>query len=707
MSYLHRSPRYRALLFPVALSLLLAACDDDATPMTEPGSDATEDTTPPEDTSEDSTPEDTTEDSGDTDAEAEAPPEAVLTEGCNPLAWRNDCLLPYPSDHFREETTEGWTIELPDVALVQPRSATSPPVHPFRDFPTDGFSHHQPILAFFPEGVDDSTFPTFIDDLEDSITATHTSLLLKTSTGEFVPHFLELDRQNPDREDRVLILRPLAALDFETRYIVAFQGLTSPGGQPIAAPDGFRLLRDEEVSSIPEEENALQPLRDRYNADVFGPLNDLGVTRGDLQLAWDFTTQSFEAVSRDMLQMRSLLLASLEADPIDVQNLVVREGDDLPENLRDNVARLITGEFLVPTVVESAALDARMRRDAEGNVTLGERAAYPFTAIIPQSVLDADDPSTARVIQFGHGFFGSQDEVRDFPRHLAAQLGAVIVATDWVGMSTPDAGQAISTIISNLPDVFRFVHRAHQGMANQLALSSAIQDLFTTHEAFLLDGEPLYDPSTLSFFGISQGHILGGTFVALSPVIDRAVLHVGGMAFTFMMSRANPFDAFLRPVIGQIQGPVEAQKFITLSAHALDRIDPGTWARVTLTDTLEGSPAERTILMHAGIGDTQVPNFGTHLHARTMGLPLLSPHPRSLPFLSVEEGPLSSALVEFDAGIDPLPDLISRTMTRINPVHNELRRQSVVREQIDRFLRADGRVEHVCGDVPCVVSLSE
>lgn len=632
-------------------------------------------------------------------------PSAVLSQGCNPLAWESDCLLPYPTDFFREGDGGSFRVTLPEVALVQPRSATKPRINPFQDFPTDGFSQHQPIVAFFPEGIDDSDFPSFLDDLSGSVELSNRSLLMNAATGELVPHFIELDYQNADREDRVLIMRPLQALDFETRYIVAYQGLESPSGNSVSAPSGFAHLRDGTGSDDEYVNDAIAAIADDFEESVFKPLEGAGVDRDGLQLAWSFTTQSFDAVTHDMRRVRQLMIDYMADNSVEVSNIEIIEGEDLPTHMQNNVAMMITGDISVPLFLESTATDARLRRDGDGEVESVESAEYKFTAIIPDSVLALDDPSTARVIQFGHGFFGNQDESWDYPRNLAARMGAVVFATDWIGMSNMDGGQALSFIISDLQNVYRFVHRVHQGMANYIALSEAIQTTIHAHPDFQHEGQPLYDPDTLSFLGISQGHILGGTFLALSPHIDRAALHVGAMSFTTLMSRANPFMAFLTPIISSLSGPVEVQKLVTLSAHALDRIDPSTWVNHTLSNTLEGSPASRSVLMHAGFGDTSVPNMGTHMHARSLGLPQLAPAPRELPFMETQGGPLSSAFVELDTLIDPAPDMSSRLNTDTNDVHTKLRRQTVVMDQIDAFLRHDGQVIHQCGDEPCSVDL--
>jgi len=88
---------------------------------------------------------------------------------------------------------------------------------------------------------------------------------------------------------------------------------------------------------------------------------------------------------------------------------------------------------------------------------------------------------------------------------------------------------------------------------------------------------------------------------------------------------------------------LDEQKFAVLPQTTFDRIDPLTYADFVLDSPLEGGPAPRQILSQMGIGDALMPNLGSHLFARSLGLPLLSPHCRA-PWSSTTSGsPLSPA----------------------------------------------------------------
>jgi hypothetical protein len=196
-----------------------------------------------------------------------------------------------------------------------------------------------------------------------------------------------------------------------------------------------------------------------------------------------------------------------------------------------------------------------------------------------------------------------------------------------------------------------------------------------------------------------MGHLLGSTYVTLSPQVDRAALCAGGAGFTLIMFRSVPFAPFLGLIEDFAPDPLDMQKFAAQLQTALDRIDSVTYAPRTLADTYPGGPAERRVLMKMAMGDSEVPNLATHLHARVLGLGLLQPSPVEVYGLTAETAPAASALVVHDFGIDPATVELARPPESSNGVHTEVSRLEATRRQIDAFFRPDGLVEHTCDGV--------
>ncbi|MEY3014894.1 MAG: hypothetical protein RIT45_3629, partial [Pseudomonadota bacterium] len=213
------------------------------------------------------------------------------------------------------------------------------------------------------------------------------------------------------------------------------------------------------------------------------------------------------------------------------------------------------------------------------------------------------------------------------------------------------------------------------------------------------DGSPLYDPKQVYFYGISQGHILGSTYVALSPKVERAVLAVGGVSFGLMMSRAAPFGPFLG-LFDIVSASAAASFDMTLQLQTLmDRIDPVAWTGDILQASFSPAPAQRRVLMHVAVGDTSVPNIATHVQARSLGLPQLGPAPRPLFGIPEQTGPIDgSALCAWDFGYAQ-PDLTAVPNKTENPAHNDQRGLAASMAQASAFLRPNGTVTQTCDGV--------
>ena len=664
----------QALVVTLAiLASLLVACEDDAT-----GTDNETDTGA-----------DIATDVADADETLEP---LDIPEGCNPLAADYDCFFPYPSNFFRVEGgPSGHQVVHSDFIMPEIMAGT---IDPTRAFPnTDGFSQAPLIAALFEEAIDPESFTFWLDDTSATLSADSTTILLNAETGEAVEHYAELDMRRPDLPDRqVLIVRPLARLDWSTRYVVGIQGLVDEDGNDVVAPEGFRRLRD----GLETGDEALDALGERYESDVFGALETFGVGREDLLLAWDFTTQSEEAATGDMLRMRADTIAYFEANDPVVEITTVQEGDEIIDSLQGMAFRRIQGTIEVPLFLTGTDTDAGIVRNDDGTPVWEVATPVPFTAWIPNSVASSDE--RARIVQWGHGFLGSQEEIDNGNvRGAFEELGYVAISVDWWGLSEPDRGPIIDYLLNAPEDGLHFSDRVHQGLMNQIALSYAIRTSLMEEEAFQIDGELVYDPAEHVFYGASLGHILGGVYMALAPHVERGVLNVGGGPFTYIMSRSQPFAPILGFLTIDLEDPLDVQKFVAVACSGFDRIDPTSYAPHVLTDTYDNAPESREVFLSFAIGDTSVPNLAGHFHARSLGIPHVQPAPRSINGVPTVDAPhTGSGFVEYDFGVE-LPDVFAAIPPpqATTSVHNDLRRVDAFELQIDRFFD-DGVIENFC-----------
>jgi hypothetical protein len=595
---------------------------------------------------------------------------------CNPIAPALSCLLPYPSDVWRSEA--GVAVSDAALPVYNPGGDAVPtPMNPFADHPAAGFSPVATLLAALDVPLDEAPLIGYTEDPSLSLAASSSpTLLIEADTGRAVPHFAELDAMAEAGTVRTLVIRPLERLRDGARYVVGLHGLVDTAGALAPPTAGF-------VSIL----NGDGPLAARYGAEVLPVLEAAGLPAADLQLAWDFTVRPLTDATGDMLAARQIGLDLLAlADPVVTLTEVVDDVDS-------QVSRHIEGTVRVPLLLEADAPLSPLFRDSSGAITQNGWIEVPFTVLIP-AVTDR----TLSAVQFGHGFFGNRTEMEGIGRSYGNNVGAVFFGIDWQGMSQPDLVPVAGAMANDMGHGLMFTDRVHQAMVNQLFLSRAISTSLTT-EAALQDasGALRYDPSTLGFYGISMGHILGGVYAPLSPDIERVALGSGGASFSLMMMRALPFLSFAQIVLMGVPGSAELLQFSALSQTTFDRIDPGVYAPYLSTDPLPGSPDDRRVLIQMGIGDAQVPNVGTHLHGRSLGLPILSPTPRAVYGYEEASYPLEgSGLVEFDFGYEaPLAGDVADLGAEANEVHGAVRELPHGQAQIGVFLTG-GAIESVC-----------
>lgn len=603
----------------------------------------------------------------------------IPVQGCNPIAEEWSCFYPFPTDLFLtadDTLPSGYRVIVPGEA--QPEHIDGGPAEALIENDLDGASVFPMLEVLLPAPIDAPGLPSHADPSAGLPTVESPTLLIDTVTGELVGHFSETKPDPSLGDGPLLAIRPLAPLEPSRRYVVAIQGLTQTSdGLPLQAPERFATMRDRTSDDV--------DMQRYYDGQVFAPIEALGVARGALQLAWAFTTGSDALRTGRLVSIRDQLDAYFNTH---TPTVTVTEQVDDPA---PHIARRIHGTFEVPSFVTDAEPGARLILDDDGLPVMGAPFEVPFVAYIPRSVVDglaSDGPG--RLLQFGHGFFGSMGETGGYTVDFAAEHGFVVIAVDWWGMSEADRATLIQAISGPIHEATRFIERTHQGMANALSLGYAAQQTFPTLDAFQFEGVTSFDPTDLYFLGISQGHILGGVFAALSPLAKRVVLNGGGASLGFIMTRSRSFGLFEFVIDQALASPRDTQKMLSLLASALDPIDPVAWAHMAR------DREDLTLLLQTGIGDAEVPAQSAHIHARGLGIPLMAPSPRDLPGLGSFQGPHSgSGLVEYDFGLGPDPTL-TWTIPGENEVHEGLRRLTAVKAQLSAFFWPDGKIEATC-----------
>jgi hypothetical protein len=607
---------------------------------------------------------------------------------CNPLGGTG-CITPWPSSIYAvddPDTATGRRLDIPTGAL--PRNQNGLTIAPDRFNQRDGFSPAAPMIAAFPGGVDPGNLVSHTDYAA-SLTDASPTVLLDMSTGQRVAHFAEIDLAAADTPDQqALYIRPAARLNGSTRYAVAIRrALKAPGGGDLPIPEGFAAILDDQATTHP----LLERTRARYD-DIFAALAQAGVPQNDLVVAWDFTTASDHSLRRDVVAARDAALDMMcETGPcFDV--LEDRAHDD------PNITRYIHGTFQAPLFLTQGgayAPDTVLARDAAGLPAYQGLYPAPFWAIVPECAYDAAAP--VPVMIYGHGLLGTGEQATGGTlRDTAAALCMILIGTDMRGMSTPDLANVAFTLndLNKAPWVFEALI---QGIINHIALQYMVRGPMAAELFVDETGTSLADPTRVVYYGLSQGHIFGSTFMAFDPFISRGVVGVGAANYSMMLERSADFTNYRIILENSYTNPLDLPICLNLMQMDWDVTDPSGTANDVLTGAIAGTPPKQ-MLLHMSVADEEVPNLATEWQARTMGVPLLGPAPFDVYGLATEQGPVQNALVIWDGGFDPPP------VGNVPPVdtdsHYVTRRQPAALRQMATFY-ATGEIHHECGETAC------
>jgi hypothetical protein len=609
-------------------------------------------------------------------------PPAHQPLSCHPLGGAGACLLPYPSSYFQvDDPTSATGVRNAIPVAAMPTSVNHRPINPERLNRLDGYSPATPLLLLFPEGVDVSDLAS-VHDFSPSLRPDSPIQLFDMSSGARVDYFAELDADPTAGAGRqALIVRPQHRLSPATKYAVAVLGLKSKAGTVLTAPDAFVAARDGKLGP----DSALWTMKDRYDA-LFAFLEKQGLKRADLTLAWDFTTASEDMITGRLVRMRDRALAAATFDyRIDSVSDITDGGP---------LRREVVGTFVVPSFLDSDAGTATLPRDAGADPVVIAPQPFRFVVHVPACAQSAVAPLPLMI--YGHGLLNNAlDELNeDYQRTTSNRLCMVQVATDWVGLSTDDLATLASAVA---PDFGRFnivTDHLMQAQINTVVLTRLARTRLINDDALKLEGRPVTDASQLYYEGISLGGIMGSTFMAIDPDIERGVTNVPGSEWNLMMTRSEDFATMQVVLDANYPDALDRQVAFAFSQSLWDETDPISYAPHLLRDPLPGVTVKK-MLVQESEGDTEVPNLATRLLARTEGISALSPLVTPVPGLTEQPAPLDSAFVQFDTHPTPEPG-DTNVPPQSNGAHVACRQLDVVVQQIGAFLKPDGAVQQFC-----------
>ena len=582
---------------------------------------------------------------GDGDIEIEDDIERVtldLVEGCNPFSSSEECLTPLPIMFFEKEDASSPTKVRGDYPLDAVPTSTGDN-HFDIEFANlaDGCSPAAPILLHF--GVDIA--PEHLlkaSEIEQSLEADYPIALFNLETGKRLLFMAEMDMNRkeayPDRY--AFIVRPMEPMEMGDRHVVAFTGdLTDVDGKALESPEAFRVLRDGVFTTNPEIEN----VRAHFE-ELFEFLEGKGYPRDELLLAWDFSVASDEWLLGSVLSMREKALAEIASDLL---GYTIDEEGGIEDDPNENVARLVRGSFEVSTFINE---EDSIEYDSDHHpIRREDTQSFPFTMIIPQKARSLGEPLPLLV--FGHGIFGEGREYltgglgRDFIQPLAEEFGAVIIATDWIGLSGGDLDRIIQEVVGDLNRVRIVTDRLQQSLINNLIMTELAVERLSVDPQLKVGENELIDSTRVYYYGVSLGGIMGSSFTSISNRIERGVLAVPGSVWSNMLTRSIHWNMIKIPFYLQYPDPLVQQMGIFFIQGLFDHSDPVNLTRLLYRSPLDDAPEGRRVIVLESIGDSQVPNMTTEILARAMGVKVMTPSVYDLPGLQTVASPTEESVI--------------------------------------------------------------
>jgi len=616
------------------------------------------------------------------------------------------CMLPFPSDALTvadDTTATGRRVNL--SAASMPANADGVNMGVDRQNRNDGFSPGSAALVLVP-GVDPeaSGLPPIVD-IARSLDPGSASVIIDATTGESWPHWAELDANTTDDARRGLFLRPAVNYTDGHRIVIGLRNLVDASGAPIEPTDAFRAYRDRLESDVPEVE-ARRPAMEQ----VFADLEAAGVDRNELVMAWDFTVISTESLTGPLVHMRDDAFAQLgDAAPAFTVTSAVEDFEDVRGRI------VIDGTYDVPLYLEgdgSPGTGLNLPDDPDLPTTNGTFTAGFRCQITPAT--SGAEPGAG--LLYGHGLLGTERQVTSAgPTLLAENHNYVVCGTALIGMADEDTGNA-AAILADPTNFSTLADRLLQGHLNTLYLGRLMKHPggLVSDPAFRTNAdEPLLDVDELSYYGISQGGIMGPVSTAIATDWNRGVFGVPGVNYSTLLNRSVDFDTFQLILDPAFPDKLD-QAVVLLAIQMLWDRGEGNGYVNHFREPLPGLD-RKSGLIQGALGDFQVANVAMDVMARSMGASVGSgaAEVRSTdvdPFWGIdriESYPFDgSAVFLFDSGT-PLPP-ITNTPPRdgVDP-HEDVRRAAAAYDQVAAFLQPDGAVIDTCAGGPCIIAPRE
>jgi len=565
------------------------------------------------------------------------------------------CALPYPSSKWLKpdaNTATGFRLSIGKNTL--PYTARGVHLQASALNQLDGFSVSAPLLWHLP-GVQSSQLLSF-QNIGQSMFWNSTTLLLDVDEQKLVAHFTEPDGLDPS-DDRILYVQPAHALDFNRRYIVIVQGLTtssssssSSSSSPSELLEPSKLLKQYLAAYTcncglsPSLFN--DPRYKLYSSTYFPLLVSLGIDLNVVQLMWDFHTVSQTSLLDKLttISYSTTERVNMEQKEEALWTVKFEQHNDCsaynPNSPSADMASTIYYQLNVPWYLSNRqrednpyllALFNRTRASDIQKIPLGPVGMIlniPCSLFSSASNHLTNTSMPTAILEVGHGLFGNLGDAQaQFLRKEANKNKMILFALDWRGFTNHDLPLIAKLItFDSSVGIIDMVSAVLQGFSSKMAARLIIQKILANDAQRKMlrlpvpaSKFPLATEEELPsvFLGISMGTILGSGYVAYSQY-KRAVLLVGGAPFTFLLGRSDLFGGFITLLDMQFYSRTDARIAMATWQLPFDAAESSGWSHT-------GAYNNTALLLQNGLGDSTVTTIGARILANNVHSKLLTP----------------------------------------------------------------------------------
>ncbi|KAH3766727.1 ATP-dependent DNA helicase RecG [Pelomyxa schiedti] len=569
------------------------------------------------------------------------PSSELCYSGCNPYD-PSMCMLPFPSTFYLKSdntTPTGWRVNISSHASVRDRWGTHVG-NTDQLNELDGFSVSAPILCYFEEVSLDGVIG--LSNLSTYTSPYAKTVVINTATNELIPHWVELDAM--DNDTPLLLIQPAQVLNHATRYVVGIRWLLNNNGGYILRTPYFDSLLQEQTGDD----------WDYLSKNVWPYLQDKGWLLDDVLLMWDFITVS-EDYSLGRVKLMLQEANSHWAGSLSYSFDEIKTHECTPDV--KGVAKSLWGHFNGPKFVSLKRGGLLLSRPGAKQVLIDtETLRVNFLIEIPCSVWLNPKPSF--ILQFGHSFFEDRSEIQaDWMRDFSYNNSCITFAVDWYGISRLDTLVLSDILLRNLLNFVSIPECTMQSFINAHLMLKLMTLQLVNDPEMQASGISLIDSTRYGFYGLSEGSIVGGGYLGMSDMLNKAVMGVGGTPFSVILPRNFAFHYINMMLRITVYTQREIRLLLSLYQALWDPADFSGWVESLNRD-------RKPILIQSAIDDLVVSNYATHILARSLqNTTLIAPEARPVWPLESRVPPepqnstTTSWMVEwmFDS-VEPLPD---------------------------------------------------